>query len=384
MNRLRTESKAGVILCNVVWKSKGRMLDFVHGSHYCSGLNLTGLTPLFSNGPMKFVLYPPVDGPRLAAIAAAAHPMRVVNAQSFDDAQREIVDAQAFFGKITPPLLRAARELRWVQSPTASLEHYLFPELVEHPCALSNMRGLFSDVIADHVLGYVICFARNLHTYIRQQLAGRWEPVGGEQARSDFVSGPGTESAIDRAHLHLADATLGVVGCGAIGAEVARRARAFGMHVVGVDPRVRTVEGAIASVWPIEQLPRLLGLADFVVIAAPHTPQTAGLFRKEQFHQMRRSAYLINIGRGVIVSLQDLTEALQNRVIAGAGLDVFEIEPLPQDHPLWGLDNVIITPHVAGVSPRIPQRHLETLLENTRRFVRGEAPATVVDKSAWY
>ena len=120
------------------------------------------------------------------------------------------------------------------------------------------------------------------------------------------------------------------------------------------------------------------------MIAAPHTPQTFKLFRTAQFEQMRRSAVLINIGRGAIVDLADLTDGLQRGLIAGAALDVFEIEPLPAEHPLWRMNNVIITPHVAGTSPRIAERHLATLLENTRRFAAGVPLINVVDKRAWF
>jgi phosphoglycerate dehydrogenase-like enzyme len=333
---------------------------------------------------MSLVLFPALDVCRLAAVDEAARPLDVVNCHTLDDARQAMPEATAFFGKITPELLAAAPRLRWVQSPTASLEHYLFPELVAHPCQLSNMRGLFSDVIADHVLGLVVCFARNLHLYIRQQVQHRWAPLGGEAARSDFISGPGVENAIDRAHRHLADQTLGIVGCGAIGAEVARRARAFGLTVLAVDPQPRDLPGVIDEVWPLAALPRLLAQSDYVVIAAPHTPQTEKLFRASLFAQMRRTAYLINIGRGAIVDLADLTSALQQGVIAGAGLDVFETEPLPAKHPLWDLPQVILTPHIAGASPAIPRRHLATLLDNIRRFVRGEPPTTLVDKQAWY
>ena len=112
---------------------------------------------------MKLVIYPPVEDERLATIEAAAGDMAVVNCASPEGAIHEVADAEAFFGKLTPPLLAAARNLRWVQCPTASLEHYMFPELVEHSCTLTNMRGLYSDVIADHVFGYILCFARNLH-----------------------------------------------------------------------------------------------------------------------------------------------------------------------------------------------------------------------------
>src|SRR5262249_30048941 len=160
-----------------------------------------------------------------SAIRSAAGPMRVVNATSEAEALAHMPEADAFFGKITPGLLSAATRLRWVQTPTASLEHYMFDALVEHPCVLTNMRGLFSDVIADQVMGYVLCFARHLHRYVLQQARGEWGPVGGEGERVDLRAGPGVTNAIDRAHRHLGDCTLGVVGLGSIGREVARRAR---------------------------------------------------------------------------------------------------------------------------------------------------------------
>lgn len=333
---------------------------------------------------MKLVIHPPVDNARLTRIVAAAGAMQVINALDEQTAAQQIETADAFFGKITPAFLARAKNLRWVQAPTASLEHYLFPELAAHPCVLSNMRGLFSDVIADQVMGYVVAFARNLHIYMRRQMERRWEPVGGEAARVKFATGPGQVSAIDRAHLHLSDCTMGIVGLGQIGAEIARRAAAFGMTLIAVDPQRSSLAGLIDEVWKPVRLPELLERSDFVVIAAPHTPETYKLFRRPQFERMKRTAYLINIGRGVIVDLADLTGALQNGLIAGAGLDVFEIEPLPADHPLWEMQNVIITPHVAGMSPRIAERHTETLLENIRCFVAGRPPVTLVDKQRWY
>jgi phosphoglycerate dehydrogenase-like enzyme len=330
------------------------------------------------------VIHPPVEPARLEQIVIAARPMTVVNAASEPEATRAMVEADAFFGKLTPRLLRAASRLRWVQSPTVSLEHYLFPELIEHPAVLTNMRGLFSDVIADHVLGFVLCFARNFHRYVRSQAARRWKPVGGETERSTFAAGPGVTSAMDRAHLHLADQTLGVVGLGQIGAEVARRGLAFGMRVVAVDPQAATPPPGVATLWRPDRLGDLLAESDFVVVAAPHTPETEKLFRREQFRQMKRTAYLINIGRGIIVDLDDLVAALRAGEVAGAGLDVFETEPLPADHPLWGMEGVIITPHVAGCSPRIAERHLAIVLENARRFARGEPLINVADKRRWY
>jgi phosphoglycerate dehydrogenase-like enzyme len=333
---------------------------------------------------VKLVIHPPVEPERLAKIVEAARPMTVVNARDETEARAAIADADAFFGKLTPPLLAAARRLRWVQAPTASLEHFVFPELVDHPAVLTNMRGLFSDVIADHVFGFVLCFARNFHHYVRSQLEARWVPAGGHEPPSGFVTGPSRVSAADRAHLHLADATLGVVGLGQIGSEVARRGLAFGMRVIAVDPVQTEAPSGVAALWRLDRLPDLLGASDFVVIAAPHTPETVKLFRRGQFRQMKPTGYLINIGRGAIVDLADLVDALRAGELAGAGLDVFETEPLPKDHPLWAMSNVIITPHVAGNSPRIAERHLAVLLTNVGRFARGEPLTNVTDKSRWF
>jgi phosphoglycerate dehydrogenase-like enzyme len=326
---------------------------------------------------MKLLIHPPVEEPRLTRIREAAGEMAVVNAGSAEEALREMGGADAFFGKLTPELLAAADQLRWVQSPTASLEHYLFPALAAHPCVLTNMRGLFSDVIADHVMGYVLCFARNFHLYIRQQSEERYEPVGGESERAQFIHGAGVTTEIDRRHLHVADQTMGIIGLGAIGSECRRRAEAFGMKTAAVDPVNR-------EAWPLERLDDLLAASDFVVVAAPHTPKTERLLGEAQFARMKRSAYLINIGRGAIVVLEELVRALEGGAIAGAGLDVYEQEPLPAGHPLWRMPNVILTPHVAGSSPRIAQRHLEVLVDNIGRFRRGEPLRNVADKNEWF
>jgi phosphoglycerate dehydrogenase-like enzyme len=334
---------------------------------------------------MKLLIHPPVEEARLLHIVEQAAPMTVINAGKHEEALAHIPECDAFFGKMTPSLLAQAKRLRWVQAPTASLEHYLFPELIAHSCVLTNMRGLFSDVIADHVFGYILCFARNLHRYIVQETHSQWAPVGGEEARVAFTAGPGVVNAIDRAHMHLSDATLGIVGLGSIGAEIARRGLAFGMRVLSVDPVRTEAPSGVEALWPVERLPDLLASSDFVVIAAPHTPRTVKMFRRPQFQQMKRSAYLINIGRGAIVDLEDLIQALQAEELAGAGLDVFEVEPLPAEHPLWRMtDRVILTPHVAGYSPRIAERHLGVLLENIRRFVRGDSLIHVVDKANWF
>ena len=335
---------------------------------------------------MKLVIHPAVEADRLHSLRSAAPSAEWVNAATEPEAIAAMPGADALLGKITPAMLAAADRLQWVQSFTASLEHYIFPALESHPCVLTNVRGLFSDVIADQVMGYVLCFARNLHTYVRHQIAHRYEPLGGESARVSFASGPGTVNAMDRATIYLPRSTMGIVGMGAIGCEIARRAMAFGIAVRGVDrypDRVEAPEG-VDDLLGIGELPTLLGWSDFVVIATPQTPETTGWFNARTLSEMRSSSYLINIGRGAIVVLNDLVEALRTGRLAGAALDVYEVEPLPADHPLWDFPNVILTPHTAGYSPAIAGRHLAVLVENVGRFTRGEPLLNVVDKSLWF
>jgi phosphoglycerate dehydrogenase-like enzyme len=332
---------------------------------------------------MKLLIYPPVSESRLTAIRQAAEPMTVVQAADEAAAVREVADADALFGYLTPPLLCAARRLRWAQAPTASMEKYLYPELVAAPVIVTNVRGIFSDVIADHVFGFILCFARNFHRYIRQQTHAVWQAVGRPPNEPPGYAGAGEVHPSDQATVALADATLGVVGLGGIGAETARRGLAFGMHVLAVDPRVAEAPPGV-TLWRPDRLDELLAGSDFVVIAAPHTPETYKLINRDRLRRMKRSAYLINVGRGVIVDLADLTAALEAGEIAGAGLDVFEVEPLPPGHALWRMENVIITPHCAAASPRVAERHLETVLDNVRRFVAGQPLQNVVDKTAWF
>lgn len=331
---------------------------------------------------MKLLIFPAVSPERLARITAVDDTIRVVQARDEAEAVREIGDAHVLFGYLTPAMLPAARNLRWAQSPTASMEKYLYPELVESEVIVTNMRGIFSDVIADHVFGFILCFAKNFHVYMRQQARSHWEMLGRAPGELPGYGGPGEVHPSDLRAMTLADSSLGVIGLGGIGMEVARRGLAFGMRVLGVDPKAEQVPEGV-TLWRLDRLDDLLAESAFVVIAAPHTPTTFKLIDRTRLARMKRTAYLINVGRGVIVDLADLTAALQAGVIAGAGLDVFETEPLPADHPLWKMENVIITPHCAAASPRVSERHLEVFLSNLQRFQNGEALTNVVDKTQW-
>ena len=301
---------------------------------------------------MKLVIHPPVEPERLAKIVEAARPMAVVNAADEAEARAAIADADAFFGKITPDLLArgAAAPLgagahgepralhvpgargapvRAHQHARALLGRHRRPRVRLRPLLRPELPPLHPEPAG----GPVGAGRREARDAAPRGRSGRRAELEG--GASGFVTGPAHVSAVDRSHLHLADATLGVVGLGQIGSEIARRGLAFGMRVLAVDPVQATAPPGVAALWRLDRLPDLLGESDFVVIAAPHTPETVKLFRRAQFRQMKPTAYLINIGRGAIVDLGDLVAALRAAEIAGAGLDVFETEPLPPDHPLW-------------------------------------------------
>jgi phosphoglycerate dehydrogenase-like enzyme len=323
---------------------------------------------------MKLVLSPEgteggTEPALLARLRGVAPDVELVVAPDRQACRREIVDADAFYGTMTPDVLAAATHLRWIQSPNIGQESYMFPALESHPAVMTNSAGIYSDDIADHVMGFVLIFARGFHRYQRHQQRHHW------------AKGPdGYPTDV----LHLPDSTVGIFGLGGIGYAVATRAHAFGMRVLAIDPRRTDRPPEVNELWSPERLPDLLGASDFVVLCSPETPETRGLFNASVIGMMRQSAYLINIARGSIVSLDALVEALRAGGVAGAGLDVFESEPLPADHPLWEMENVIITPHVAGAGPHSVERLHAILLENVRRFINDEPLMNVIDKRRWY
>jgi phosphoglycerate dehydrogenase-like enzyme len=189
---------------------------------------------------------------------------------------------------------------------------------------------------------------------------------------------------MDGGVIHLPEATALIVGVGGIGGEAARLAASFGMHVMGIDARRREAPPGVVKLDGPDALDSLLPLADFVILTVPHTPATEGFMLRARFQRMKRTAFFINIGRGMTTRLDDLVAALRAGEIAGAGLDVFEQEPLPADHPLWTMPGVLITPHTAGHGPHLDERRFEILLDNSRRFLSGQPLRNVVDKANWF
>ena len=263
-----------------------------------------------------------------------------------------------------------AHRLRWIQITAASVHGLLFPELVASEVVVTNGRGLHGIAMAEHALGVILAFTRKLHLARDAQRERRWAqsalwgeapPIGGLNGR-----------------------TLGLVGFGAIGRATAERARALGLEVLAVRRRPAPDPAPAHAQWPPERLPELLARAHFLVLAAPLTDATRGLLGAAELARMRRDAIVVNLGRGALIDQQALIEALQAGTIAGAALDVFEREPLDAASPLWGMSNVIVTPHVSGFGPRYWERASELFARNLRAFLDGRPLENVVDKRAGY
>jgi phosphoglycerate dehydrogenase-like enzyme len=316
-------------------------------------------------------MLPPQDGVTLGwaeALASDVPEADVVVAMDDEEAEGRIASADAAYGTITAPLLAHADRLQWLQAPAAAPPAgYFFDELVAHPVVVTNLRGIYNDHVAAHAMAFVLALARGLQHYVPTQTEGRWDP--------DRTAG---------AVIHLPEATMLVVGLGGIGTEIARMAKAFGTRVLATDARVTDPPEGIDELRDPAGLDEMLPQADIVVLTVPHTPETEGLIDARRLRLMKRTAVLVNIGRGMTVRLDDLIAALDGGTIAGAGLDVYEIEPLPRDHRLWSTPNVLLTPHTAVAGPYIEERRYGVLVENARRFAAGTELLNVVDKAQWF
>ena len=315
----------------------------------------------------KFVFLSPA-GELAAAMSEAVPTMEIVQCESRAEALAALPTAQACFGTLDPELLAAAAQLKWLAAPAAGPpKGYYFPELIASDVVVTNFRGIFNDHISAHIMAFVLALSRGMHRYFRDQFDGQWRK-GGESSPSTY----------------LPEATALIVGVGGIGAETARQCKNWGMTTVGIDPRVESPPAGVDELYRPGELDQLLPRADFVILTVPQTPQTEGFFTSARFEQMKTSAYFINIGRGANVKLDDLDQALREGQIAGAALDVFEQEPLPPEHPLWTAPNFLMTPHVAAAGPYLKDRRRDLMVENCKRFARGEALVNVVDKENWF
>jgi phosphoglycerate dehydrogenase-like enzyme len=276
----------------------------------------------------------------------------------------------AYASQVRPAMLAAAPGLRWIHSPAAGVGSMLFPEMIASPVVVTNSRGLHADAIAEHVLGVTIVLFRKLHVALRRQQERRW-------AQDEIGADPPLRT--------LRGSTMGLVGLGTIGSAVARLAAGAGMRVLGLRRRPdRPLPAGVATLLPPGGLHSLLVASDVVVLAAPLTRETRGLIGAPELARMKRHAVLVNIARGKLVRQAELVEALRAGTIGGAALDVFEHEPLEAESPLWGFEQVIVTPHTSGERPDYFAAATAIFIENLRRFLRRAPLLNVVDKRAGY
>jgi len=271
-------------------------------------------------------------------------------------------------GLVPREIIMDAPNLRWFQQFGAGADWLLeYPEAVERPFVLTNASGIHGIPISEHIFALLLTFARRLHEVFYAQQRHVWHVPPGETL------------------FELEGKTMLLMGVGAIGERTAQLAQAFGMRVVGVrrDPTEDDVPGVDAMVGP-ESLDAFLPEADVVVLTVPLTKETEHMIDADALRRMKSTAFLINIGRGGTVDEASLIEALRTGEIAGAGLDVFETEPLPEDSPLWEMDNVLITPHYSGSTPHYVARFMDIFLDNLRRYQCGEPLRNVVDKEVGY
>jgi phosphoglycerate dehydrogenase-like enzyme len=298
--------------------------------------------------------------------------VEIVHLDNYDDAERHLRDAEiAVTWSLRPEQFAVAEKLRWIHSPAAAVHQLLFPELVESDVLLTNAREVHGPVVAEHVIALLFALAKLIPQAVRLQQ----EHVWGQEIMWRGRPRP----------RELMGATLGLVGLGAIGRGVAQRASALDMRVIAVREHPEKEKPAgVHEVYSTSQLPKLLQESDYVVLCPPLTSDTRGLMNAERLSFMKPEACLINVGRGPLVDESALARALQEHRIGGAALDVFEKEPLPPESPLWELENLLITPHTAGLTEKLWERHYHLISENLRRYLAGEPLLALVDKRRGY
>ncbi len=311
---------------------------------------------------MKILLQHRVEGEqleRLESIIGDEH--AYVMPTTREEVVFECEDTDIFFGFCSEDLFPHLSNVKWVQASSAGMDKHMYPNMRESDVVLTNAAGLYGTHVADQAFALLLGLTRGIHHFVRNQDNRKW---GGSKSPMIEIDG----------------FRIGIVGLGGIGMQMVKRAKGFDMHVVGVDAYRTEKPDSVDELLPMDKLSDVMSRVDVVMIACPLTEETRGLINAENLSVMQPTAYLINVARGPIVKEDDLIEILQAGKIAGAGLDVTETEPLPDDSPLWDMDNVIITPHAAGGSQHRIRRITEFFLDNLERYLKGEELKNVVDK----
>ncbi len=315
---------------------------------------------------MKLVTLQPIEEEGIHAIDPDIEIVRA-DRNSLETAVRDAEVLVGNPGSHWPRILKTARKLKWVHVASAGVEHLLCAEFRDSKVVLTCGKGdVAGPVLAEHAFALILALSRGIGECVR---VGKWI---------------GRDSAVAEGVFELGGKTIGLVGFGGVGRHLARMAQGFNMNVVAVrrSPGNTTIDAV--NVWGSDRFLDMLAIADVVVVSVPDLPDTRAMFDAEAFRQMMNHALLVTVGRGKTVHTEALVAALKAGEIGGAGLDVVDPEPLPDDHPLWQMRNVIITSHNAGTSPERGGRNRALMLENLKRFVRGEALLNVVDRETGY
>jgi len=316
------------------------------------------------------VLADPAD-PQLAMLADLPEKTGLAVGNSPEAFERAAPDASVILNwggsrALLREVFAMAPKVRWVHSRSAGLDSLLFPELVESPVPLTNGTGVFSQSLGEFALGAILYFAKDFRRMIRNQIAGRWEQF-------DITE--------------ITGETVGIIGYGDIGRAVATRGRAMGMRVLAVKrhgPPLNNADPLVDQIYSPEHRIEMISRCDYIVASAPLTPETRGMIGEAEFAAMKPSAVVINVGRGPVIDEDAMLKALTGGHIKGAGLDVFTHEPLPDGHPFYRLENVLLSPHCADHTADWLEQAMRFFLENLDRFRKGEPLKNVVDKKLGY
>ena len=326
----------------------------------------------------NFAFLPPLDDIKKELLNRLKNDFPEIEFLVFED-ESEVLEnihiIQAGYGWISPEAILNARELKWLANPDSGSfvnesgkDGWFYKELVEHPVVVTNPRGIYFDYIGNHVMAYLLSLSKRFPDFLEAQRKRSWN-----------------KNANRHKAIHLDEATVMIVGAGGIGQEVGRLCKAFNMNVIGVDPKFKKLKHFDKLITQ-KEIEEEISEVDVLVSTVMHTPETHHMFNLELFNKMKNSSIFINVGRGKTTSLDDLVNAIENNIISGAGLDVFEEEPLPSNHKLWTTPGVIITPHVALLDAgyTITNRRYEIIKKNISLFNQGKELHNIVDKEKWY
>ncbi|MBN2259937.1 MAG: D-2-hydroxyacid dehydrogenase [Clostridiales bacterium] len=304
-------------------------------------------------------------------IKSVSPKINVVKSTNYDEILRLVKTADVLIPRIfSPEIFLAAKQLKWIQTCGVGVDHFLFPEVVKSEVIFSNAKGVSKIPISEHVIGIMLCFSRRLNYYIKSQKQKKWKE---------------NPDVLLQQFEELNGKTVGIVGFGNIGSYLATKIKCLEMRVIVTTKNQSDASSEyVDKFFGMYELEKMLSEADFVILTVPLTSETRNLIGKKQLKKMKKTSYLINVCRGKIIDEKKLIKALKEGWIAGAGLDTFESEPLSSNSELWELENVIITPHVAGLTRNYWDRVIEIICENLTLFLENKPLKNVINKKIGY